>query len=296
MAQPWTGEVMDNNPIVVQIKNASRALMQQGVKLEFLTIAPDRDYSQPSMARILHYSRPVGLFAKFHKQEFLVPNAEISSLITALLSNPDELLHFNSYQQQTHHIREFFVCTHGDVDIACARFGYAIYKTLRSEYGANSTGQLRAWRCSHFGGHKFAPTLIDFPEGRYWGHLEPEILALLVHRIGSVTNLERFYRGWAGLGMYEQIAERAIWMQQGWDWLNYHKVGQTLVRDETHGQWNADWAEVRIDFVAFDGSVSGAYEARVEVSGEVMTMGHSGDEQSIGAVKQYRVSRLVRVV
>ena len=55
------------------------------------------------------------------------------------------------------------VCTHGNIDAACARFGYPIYQQLRQNYATQS---LRVWRCSHFGGHQFAPTLIDFPSGR----------------------------------------------------------------------------------------------------------------------------------
>jgi len=38
------------------------------------------------------------------------------------------------------------VCTHGNVDVACSRFGYPIYEKLRKEY---SDENLRVWRCSH---------------------------------------------------------------------------------------------------------------------------------------------------
>lgn len=186
------------------------------------------------------------------------------------------------------------VCTHGNVDVACARFGYPIYKKLRQNYAAESKGQLRVWRCSHFGGHQFAPTLVDLPLGQVWGHLEPEVLELLVQRHGTVTELRRFYRGWSGLNPFEQIVEREIWMQQGWDWLTYNKSGQVLLQDAEDEDWEADWAEVRLDFASCDGSVAGTYEARVEVCGSVMSAWNSGEDPT--AVKQYRVSSLVRVI
>src|SRR5215218_3519444 len=152
-----------------------------------------------------------------------------------------------------------------------------------------SEKQLRVWRTSHIGGHRFAPTLIDFPEGRYWGHLEPDALEKVVLRKGPVSELGRFYRGWAGLsGKFEQIAEREIFVREGWEWTRYLKSGRTLEADQ-----NEDRAEVRIEYATQDGN-AGAYEATVETSGTIMTLFDSGP-RPLQEVKQYRVSRLERV-
>lgn len=297
LALPWSEKLWLENPRVQPIIALIRELsVEHGVKLRAMAIAPDREYSDPNHTRVLYYHRPARLFSQFKKQEFILPEEQIASLARALLKQPDDLPRFEQYKQQTRHIRELMVCTHGNVDVACARFGYPIYEKLRKEYAVNSSGRLRVWRCSHFGGHRFAPTLVDLPEGRYWGHLQPEVLNLLVWRNAPVTGLRPFYRGWAGLTQFEQIAEREIWIQEGWAWLDYDKAGQVLAIDKTNEECDADWAEVRIDFAAPDGSMSGAYEARVEVSGQVTTMGDSGDEQSFEQVKQYRVSRLIEVV
>ncbi|MEH2448280.1 MAG: hypothetical protein V7K18_21645 [Nostoc sp.] len=80
-------------------------------------------------------------------------------------------------------------------------------------------------------------------------------------------------------------------MQEGWDWLNYHKSGQVLAMDEA----DEEWAEVCINFSAENGSIKGAYEARVEASGSVMTAWDSGNQIPLEEVKQYRVSHLVKV-
>ncbi|NET54535.1 MAG: sucrase ferredoxin, partial [Merismopedia sp. SIO2A8] len=289
-------------------------------------IAPDADYSQPGHTRVIYYQRLHNHFAQFEKQEFIVLETELIRLATALMKNimrqPNELSHFQRYHQDTSHIRDIMVCTHGNIDAACARFGFPIYKTLKNKYATQSGGTLRVWRCSHFGGHKFAPTLIDLPTGQYWGHLEPDVLDTLVHRRGNVSQLRSHYRGWSGLSKFEQIAERDIWMQQGWDWLSYHKSGKTFRKGLTGikrylypllkwvplkrvqgflQQWTDDaiWAEVSIDFTSPDQTVSGTYQARIEICGEVTTAAKSpkkGEEIQLAAVPQYRVSRLEKKV
>jgi len=207
------------------------------------------------------------------------------------------------------------VCTHGNVDAACARFGYPIYKLLRDSYAAQPGSNLRAWRCSHFGGHKFAPTLVDLPEGRYWGHLEPEVVDILVRRQGEISRLRSHYRGWSGLGKFEQIAERDIWLREGWDWLTYAKSGQTLRKGlqgtksvlfgmlrwlpskhiraflETYTS-SATWAEVEIEFVDSE-RVTRTYRGRVELCGRVQTLGKTvapGREIKLQSVPQFRTT------
>lgn len=288
--QPWTKASLTTHSA---LKLAFDAICQ-GAKVIPIAIAPDQEYSVPELTRVLHYQRSLTAFAQYDKQEFLVPENQLALLTTALLKQPNELHHFESYQQLTNHTREMMVCTHGNIDVACAKFGYPIYQKLRQDYAAPSNQALRVWRCSHFGGHQFAPTLVDLPTGQFWGHLEPNMLDILVQRHRPVTELRRFYRGWAGLTQFEQIVEREMWMQYGWDWLNYKKSGQVLAQDAANDEWNADWAEVSIDFTSPDGSVQGSYQARVEACGHVMTLLNSGNEQPLQPVKQYRVSQLTR--
>ncbi len=84
-------------------------------------------------------------------------------------------------------------------------------------------------------------------------------------------------------------------MQFGWSWLDYLKAGKVLAMEEVAEGHNPDWAEVRIDFAAADASTTGAYEASIEICGEVMSAFNSAKEMELEAVKQYRVSRLVKV-
>lgn len=137
------------------------------------------------------------------------------------------------------------------------------------------------------GGHRFAPTLLEFPEGRYWGHLEIGAAEDLVERAGPFSRLGRFYRGWAGFGSrFEQIAEREILDREGWKWAGYLKEGRVLSVDGDESR-----AEVRIESADLDGGLSGAYEALVEADGGVMTLANSGTGP-LEEVRQYRVGWL----
>lgn len=263
---PWTDDRFDSDPILKPVHDLFHALYAQGIRVVPMGIVCDRDYSTPELSRVAYYQRPATAFAQFERQEFLLPPERIAQLVKALVVEPAELPNFESYRQPIASLRELMICTHGNVDVACARFGQPIYQMLRKEY-ANSS--LRVWRCSHFGGHQFAPTLVDFPTGQVWGHLEPQILEALVQRNRPVTELRPFYRGWSGLGKFEQIVERELWMQHGWEWLSYHKSAQVIAQDTEAQNTQPDWAEVRLAFVSPDGLKQAAYNAKVETCGSV---------------------------
>jgi hypothetical protein len=296
---PWPSKIwVKPDPLPEKLIDALNPVDEAGVKLRPIAIAPDREYSQPGYTHVFYYYRPARIFAHYEKRAFLVPNDELANLGAALLQQPDQLADFERYQQGTSHIREVFVCTHGNHDEACGRFGYPIYRHLHQVYAEDISQSLRVWRCSHFGGHQFAPTLLTFPEGHCWGHLELSLLDPLIKRAGSVETLCPFYRGWVGLSKFEQIVEREIWMREGWAWFTYAKAGQILAIDTTQPPKQADWAKVRIDFTIPGQELSRVYEARVEACDQVETARWSairGESLEPEMMKQYRVSHLARV-
>jgi hypothetical protein len=289
VAPPWMDDVSESPHFPDGLREAVDKAKHAGIIGKFTALFPDPVYSREGYVRMLYLHKPPGPFATYEKSEYAVPNSEIVPLVEALAEGSDRLSRFEGYEEDTSGRRDLLVCTHGSHDACCGKFGYPVYETLRHGYAGASERLLRVWRTSHIGGHRFAPTLIDFPEGRYWGHLEPDALEKLVLRKGSVSELGRFYRGWAGLsGKFEQIAEREIFVREGWEWTRYLKSGRTLLPDE-----NEDRAEVRIEYATPGGS-TGAYEATVETSGTLLTLFDSGPSP-LQEVKQYRVSSLERV-
>jgi len=83
----------------------------------------------------------------------------------------------------------FLVCTHGRRDRCCAQAGVPMFNALRERVGA------RAWRCSHIGGHRFAPTVLFLPQGLCYGRMPLEAVDEVVdaHMAGRLE--PRYLRG-----------------------------------------------------------------------------------------------------
>jgi hypothetical protein len=65
----------------------------------------------------------------------------------------------------------YLVCTHGKRDKCCAKFGYALYKSLRA---GEAAAREHVWQSSHVGGDRFAANLICFPHGLFYAHVTPD--------------------------------------------------------------------------------------------------------------------------
>lgn len=238
-----------------------------------LLIAPDPEYSETGFRRVIFYSRAEGLFAEFDKVEYLVPDEQAGQLILAWYEAPEKLAQYDAYRQlETQAIRDILICTHGAVDVACAKFGYPLYKALRD----TAADDVRIWRVSHFGGHLYAPTLMDMPKGDYWAYVDHTIGAQIVQRDGNLQDLQGYYRGWAGLEMgFMQAMERACLMQEGWIWQSYPKEGEIVAKDEGD---EAQWADVRIRYITPD-NMSCTYRAHVRIEQVIMSNPSSNDER-----------------
>ena len=62
---------------------------------------------------------------------------------------------------------QYFVCTNGQRDLCCARFGLPTYAALRERVGE------RVWQTTHVGGHRFAPNVLTLPQAALYGRVQP---------------------------------------------------------------------------------------------------------------------------
>ena len=319
--RPWKKDIWQDKAEYSLIIDILVELEQRNpdLSLRLMAIATDKEYSQPNKIRVFYYSRPGNMFARYEKQEYIVNSSQLISLVKALLLEPKTLDRFESNRQNnTTDIREILVCTHTQWDTACGRYGTPLYEKLRKNYANESQGKLRVWHTSHFGGHKFAPTLVDFPSGRFWGHLKPEVLDILIHEQGDLSQLRPYYRGWSGMEQFAQVAEREIWLKEGWEWRNYPKSGRILTRDRgsflkillrlvlkslplKKAQFliqkldrDANWVEVEIAYLTKE-NIKQVYQARVETKASVLTAGKSAKEMQLKPVKQYDVSQVKKL-
>jgi hypothetical protein len=275
---PWAYHIWDSSHLPTDLTEFILAEAKaRAYRLRLLFIAPEADYCQPGMLRVIHFQRPVGLATRFKRAEYSLPNGEMPGLVRAICSDAGSLAAWEGYRQAVpEEMRDIMVCTHGAVDVVCAKFGYPAYKLLRTHY-ANE--HVRVWRVSHFGGHICAPTLLTFPDGRAWAYINAEQAPQLVLHSGEPHDLYGNYRGWATLPRpFVQIVEREVWMHEGWAWLACQADGEVLAahQPEVEGEKPA-WAEVLLRYERPDGR-RGHYRGRVELSRTLNLYGSTKSE------------------
>jgi hypothetical protein len=181
-------------------------------------IAPDPDYSVPGLARVIDFRQTGAGARRYQRDSYLVPLEEIASILRYLAFEPAHPFLAAHRESGAEPFRDLLVCTHGSVDACCATFGVPMYKLLKA-MASQAGAPTRVWRSTHFGGHRFAATALDLPDGRYWGHLKADMLSKLIHHRAPVRELRRHYRGWAALGHpLWQIAEAELFASAGWAW------------------------------------------------------------------------------
>ncbi len=143
-----------------------------------------------------------------------VPEAGLPALLDDLLAAPLEA-HEDRPSVQGEAPPEVLVCAHGRRDPCCGRWGTLLHVELAALWS-----DVRVWRCSHTGGHRFAPTAITLPDGRAWAYAEPDLLDRVVRRRGELAPLAEHDRGTSALGPWAQVVERAVLHAIGWGWLD----------------------------------------------------------------------------
>lgn len=216
------------------LRTATRRTAECGLTMKTFAAAPDPEYSVPGLMRIIRFDRKPGAACPLDRVEHHIPVGQAPELVDALFPNDptretSALSAFTRYRDTTAY-RDLAVCTHASVDACCGTKGYPLYRQLREAHGSKDS--LRVWRISSFGGHRFAPTLVDLPEARYWGNLTADRMTQLVERSGNPAELMDLYRGWACLrDPGEQVLERELFCSYGWDWPSYNltvdQVGDT---------------------------------------------------------------------
>lgn len=93
--------------------------------------------------------------------------------------------------------RELLVCTDGQHDDCCARFGRPVYRALCDAAAAIGAG-LAVSESSHLGGHRFAANLLALPSGDLYGRVETHDAAALVAAFEQDRLLRYRYRGRLG--------------------------------------------------------------------------------------------------
>ncbi len=99
---------------------------------------------------------------------------------------------------------QYFVCTNGQRDVCCARFGLPAYAALRESVGA------RAWQTTHVGGHRFAPNVLTLPQAALYGRVHPHDVGAFVAHVESGRLATAWLRGRTRHAPEVQAAEATL--------------------------------------------------------------------------------------
>ncbi len=122
--------------------------------------------------------------------------------------------------------RDVLVCTHGRRDRCCGSWGTELWQELST---LDLGDDVRLWRTSHTGGHRYAATMVVLPEGTAWGFADAGSAMRVLRRDGPVTEVLAGYRGCAGMpSPAVQSLERAVLAEVGWSLLDTPRTGEDL--------------------------------------------------------------------
>lgn len=258
---PWEFEAFDSKCVPQDLRDLVAEVKKVKLSVRFLLIAPNKSKSTSSTKILIYEKQKSWISNGYRKREFDVENIEqVAPVVRQYLRGepPD----CDSEENQT---RDILVCTHGSHDICCARYGNRFYFQAVATIYELGLSNVRIWRVSHIGGHRFAPTMIDFPDGRYYGALDQESFRSILTRTGDITCFNRVYRGWGILPIQIQVLEREFILRYGWDWFNY-KVAHRIIHENS----DKSLIQAELTFEKPDGSIH-RYQAEL-VKDETKTM------------------------
>ena len=263
LKEPWEKDIEKSKHFPKEVSSVLKRVRGRGNQVRLQCILPDSEYSVDGYTRVIYFSLDEGA-SIFQKKEYLLKPVRVASLVEALLVEPKGLKRFDAEQQAESTNRDIFVCTHGKYDVCCGRFGYLAYQTLRTNYGSSKENNLRVWRVSHLGGHRFAPNILDMPEGNNWARMSQKDLGTIIIRDEPVSEIRHCYRGWVALASpEEQMLESEAFMREGWDWTRRRVFALPKGQDVPDANGN-----VRVKFSEGDVNRFGNYQAVVECVGK----------------------------
>ncbi|UCG22795.1 MAG: hypothetical protein JSW55_11490, partial [Chloroflexota bacterium] len=199
--RPWTAKATDDNdlPRSAQEWLAEGLVLTESGRIQF--VKQSRPDPEPGITFFVAQTREIApLLYEFHLDTY----DDLNSLdLPALLTGAAK------YDQHIRREPLYLVCTNGRRDRCCSRYGLALYQSLSEQVGD------AAWQCTHLGGHRYAPTLVTFPDGAYYGRLTSSDVATLVLAQSQDELLLPHLRGRCCFDIVVQVAEAYLRQKTG---------------------------------------------------------------------------------
>ncbi|WP_414754976.1 sucrase ferredoxin [Anabaena sp. CCY 9910] len=221
--QPWLKDAFSSRWVPNNLQMLVEEVYKAKLPIRFLLIANDLTH-KADHTTLLIYQKQEGLSHGYLKHEFKLTHIEqVAGVVKQWLwgKRPESDI-------ETNITRDILVCTHGSYDKCCARYGNSFYFHANATIANLQLENVRIWQSTHIGGHRFAPTAIDLPEGRYYGLLDQDSFLSILTRTGDIQSLRKVYRGWGILPPVIQVLERDLMLSHGWSWFNYRVAAKIL--------------------------------------------------------------------
>jgi hypothetical protein len=291
---PWKSDAFESKGIPANLRSLIDSVKQSRLSIRFLLIhqKPDASLSGGAVepfdrTHVLIYHQSTDKFCQgYQRWEWRVDHIEaVAPLVQSYLAGQPV-----GSEACYSPIRDLLICVHGSHDKCCAKYGFPFYRAAIDTLEQLGNQPIRLWQTSHFGGHRFAPTLIDFPSGRYYGRLDQAALRSILTHSGDLRCFKDSYRGWGILPSWLQPVEKELIQCYGWQWLN-NRIAYQVLRQSI----NQTWIQARLVAVRPNGSID-AYDAEVvkDCKRTVCLKTSCGSLQESELVK-YRVESLSRL-
>ncbi|NER79389.1 MAG: sucrase ferredoxin [Leptolyngbya sp. SIO1D8] len=253
--QPWIKPALLSDGLPESLRQLVKSLLGPGTRTRVHLIANEYT-STHGRRRILifqraslagnpdpgFFQRPIGEY-KAWTIDVATPE-EMAPALSEFLGQSASAKRISRWRDRSAQ-RHLMICTHASHNDCCGIYGYPFYQeTITHIQQMKLTSHIQPWEISHIGGHRFAPTLIDFPQGRYYGNLNEAALECLLKQRGAIAPLLSTYRGWSLLPKPLQILEKKLWQQHGWKWLKGRVTGRILHQAESQNRFQVElWFE-----------------------------------------------------
>ena len=179
---PWTFYPLDSKCITSKLQ-ALRSAIDEGAWSLRLVFIYNANYYKLGQTRLIIYYQTEESFSGYSKKEYILSDInDVVPIIERCIRN-ETLEEFEDINIQP---RIFLVCTHGNHDKCCSKYGNPFYRQAITTLKDLLLSNTRVWQGSHFGGHRFTPTMIDLPEGRYYGRLDQKSFTTIFKRAGDI--------------------------------------------------------------------------------------------------------------
>ena len=260
--QPWSKPALLSEGVPEALRQVVRPLLASKSQKVRVHLIANEQTSTQTQRRVLIFRRPALLAANpinaglgnqlagdYNAWEIQVGTpTEMAAALSSFLHKAAPTQHIG--QWRTRPLpgclpRHLMICTHASHHECCGIYGYPFYQAAIARIQQlGLTQHIQPWQISHIGGHRFAPTLIDFPQGRYYGNLDEGSLQCLLKQRGAIAPLLSTYRGWSLLSKPLQLLEAALFQQQGWSWLKHQVAGRIRHQDDVNQQFQVElWAK-----------------------------------------------------